>query len=72
MLVQNVLFILDNLRILKVFPRGVMLVPFESVTLYFCSNRTTIVFLQVSKLFLPSLAVGYEDPRVRLHIGDGM
>lgn len=28
--------------------------------------------LQVSKQFFPAVAVGYEDPRVTLHIGDGM
>lgn len=27
--------------------------------------------IDVSKQFFPDLAVGYEDPRVRLHIGDG-
>jgi spermidine synthase len=27
--------------------------------------------IKVSKQFFPDLAVGYEDPRVRLHIGDG-
>lgn len=26
---------------------------------------------QVSKQFFPHLAVGFEDPRVNLHIGDG-
>lgn len=30
------------------------------------------VYLQVSKQFFPSVAVGYEDPRVSLHIGDGI
>ncbi|ONM20484.1 Spermidine synthase 2 [Zea mays] len=28
--------------------------------------------LQVSKQFFPHLAVGFEDPRVSLHIGDGV
>lgn len=28
--------------------------------------------MQVSKKYFPELAVGFEDPRVRLHIGDGM
>jgi spermidine synthase len=27
---------------------------------------------QVSKQFFPKMAVGFEDPRVTLHIGDGM
>ncbi|KAL5813193.1 hypothetical protein ACOSQ3_028143 [Xanthoceras sorbifolium] len=27
--------------------------------------------VDVSKKFFPELAVGFEDPRVRLHIGDG-
>eukprot|EP01018_Ginkgo_biloba_P000468 Gb_30418 [translate_table: standard] len=27
--------------------------------------------IDVSKQFFPDLAVGYEDPRVRLHVGDG-
>lgn len=31
-----------------------------------------ISFMQVSKTYFPELAVGFEDPRVRLHIGDGM
>ena len=36
-----------------------------SLTCSFC------VF-QVSKKFFPDVSVGYEDPRVTLHIGDGM
>lgn len=28
--------------------------------------------LQVSKQFFPDVAVGYDDPRVNLHIGDGI
>lgn len=28
--------------------------------------------LQVSKKFFPELAVGFEDPRVHLHVGDGI
>lgn len=27
---------------------------------------------QVAKQFFPDVAVGYEDPRVTLHIGDGI
>lgn len=27
---------------------------------------------QVSKQYFPDVAVGYDDPRVKLHIGDGM
>lgn len=27
---------------------------------------------QVSKEFFPDVAIGYEDPRVKLHIGDGI
>lgn len=30
-----------------------------------------ILVLQVSKKFFPELAVGFEDPRVKLHVGDG-
>ena len=28
--------------------------------------------LQVSKKFFPQLALGFEDPRVKLHVGDGI
>lgn len=28
--------------------------------------------LQVSKDYFPEVAVGYDDSRVKLHIGDGM
>lgn len=28
--------------------------------------------MQVSKQYFPDVAVGYDDPRVNLHIGDGM
>lgn len=31
----------------------------------------TFLHLQVSKQFFPDVAVGFEDPRVTLHIGDG-
>lgn len=27
---------------------------------------------QVSKKFFPELAIGFDDPRVHLHVGDGM
>lgn len=27
---------------------------------------------QVAKQFFPNVAIGYEDPRVKLHVGDGM
>lgn len=29
-------------------------------------------FFQVAKQFFPNVAIGYEDPRVKLHVGDGM
>ena len=32
---------------------------------------TAVSFVQVSKKFFPQLAVGFEDPRVHLHIDDG-
>lgn len=35
---------------------------------YYC----LLLPLQVSKEFFPRVAVGYEDPRVNLHIGDGI
>jgi hypothetical protein len=28
-------------------------------------------FLQVAKKFFPDVAVGYEDPRVNVHVADG-
>lgn len=31
-----------------------------------------VLSFQVSKEYFPDVAVGYEDPRVKLHIGDGM
>lgn len=31
-----------------------------------------LCLLQVSKKFFPELALGFEDPRVNLHVGDGM
>lgn len=36
---------------------------FDSAAFYF--------LFQVSKQFFPDVAVGYDDPRVALHIGDG-
>lgn len=33
---------------------------------------TPNLLFQVSKQFFPDVAVGFEDPRVNLHIGDGM
>lgn len=30
------------------------------------------ITFQVSKKFFPQLAVGYDDPRVKLFVGDGM
>lgn len=49
----------------------------------FCDNYCTFsqklttllhwfIHLQVSKKFFPDLARGFEDPRVHLHVGDGM
>lgn len=35
---------------------------------YYCLHLP----LQVSKEFFPRVAVGYEDPRVTLHVGDGI
>ena len=32
----------------------------------------SIFQFQVSKQFFPDVAIGYEDPRVTLHVGDGM
>ena len=42
----------------------------------FATNNFSGVFcigsFQVAKEFFPDVAVGFEDPRVNLHIGDGM
>lgn len=43
--------------------------PIEHATLP-CKSHTMLLF-QVSKEFFPDVAIGYEDPRVTLHIGDG-
>lgn len=32
----------------------------------------TVSFTQVSRKFFPELSVGFDDPRVQLHVGDGM
>lgn len=34
--------------------------------------RLTRWYIDVAKQFFPGVAVGYEDPRVNLHIGDGV
>lgn len=34
-------------------------------------NHLLSFSFQVSKKFFPKLAIGFEDPRVSLHIGDG-
>jgi len=36
-----------------------------------CTYYFVCSTMQVSKQFFPHLAVGFEDPRVSLHIGDG-
>ena len=43
----------------------------HSVLCYFNQLFYSLV-LWVSKKFFPELAVGFEDPRVHLHVGDGM
>ncbi|KAG6496576.1 hypothetical protein ZIOFF_044444 [Zingiber officinale] len=37
----------------------------------FSSNLSPLFVKYVSKQFFPKMAVGYEDPRVNLHVGDG-
>lgn len=38
----------------------------------FILNMLYFLLLQVSKKYFPDLAIGFEDPRVNLHVGDGM
>lgn len=40
--------------------------------LYFIAAYVLFFNSQVSKKFFPELAIGFEDPRVHLHVGDGM
>lgn len=40
--------------------------------LCFIFNMLYFFVLQVSKKYFPDLAIGFEDPRVNLHVGDGM
>lgn len=40
--------------------------------LIFILNMLYFPVLQVSKKYFPDLAIGFEDPRVNLHVGDGM
>lgn len=39
---------------------------------YFHACNFYFHLYQISKQYFPEVAVGYEDPRVNLHIGDGM
>lgn len=42
------------------------------VAVLLCDEIVSFFILQVSKRFFPELAIGFEDPRVHLHVGDGM